>query len=125
MNPYRAKRATHRYRLDQGFSLPWVINKKSPQYQGLKAWYPTLGSENSTRLQELIGRSDGAFGAVGGPAWVPDSKLGWVLGFDDGDDYVDLSSFTSTWSAMLVDITSLHRDCPFYWRLYDHLSLDY
>lgn len=41
------------------------------------------------------------------------------------DDYVDLSSFTSTWSAMLVDITSLHRDCPFYWRLYDHLGLDY
>jgi len=41
------------------------------------------------------------------------------------DDYVDLSRFTSAWSPMLIDITSLHGDCPFYWRLYDFLGLDY
>jgi hypothetical protein len=41
------------------------------------------------------------------------------------EEYVSLRGFASAWSAILADMTCIHDDCPFYWRLYDHMGLDY
>ena len=92
MHPARVKRATSRYRLDQGFGQAFTLNKKSPQYKDLGICVPFQNPSGG--IVDLINGL--AFTKNGNPEWVNDAERGWAMDFDGTDDYYknDPTDFT-------------------------------
>lgn len=78
---YRRRTRWHNWRMDQGFSQLFTINKNSLQANGLVFWIPGFVN-TGTRHDDVIGGLNLA--EVNSPVWVNDSERGWVLQFDTG-----------------------------------------
>ncbi len=79
-----------RYRMDQGFGQPFVLNRASPQARGLVAWWPPNGSRGTNVLRDYVGGNHGAFS--GDVSWARNAKLGSVLSYGGTNGHVNCGS---------------------------------
>ena len=107
MHPARVKRATSRYRIDQGFGQAFTINKQSPQAKGLVFWLPFTDIRGQAKHIDLV--SGLVLTENNTPVWVNDSERGWVMEFEDASDQYLLND-----NAVPVDVTPLTIACWFY-----------
>lgn len=66
---------------------PFTLNRKSPQADGLLAWYPFIGDRGTNQVREMTGRFQPA-PFFGSPTWEFDSIRGPVIDFDGSNQYI-------------------------------------